>query len=228
MEQAILEFQSVTGTTKKKSSFHLKEVSFSLLPGYIYAITGKNGAGKTTLMKCILEERSKYSGTILYHGEDIRKHHAKVMETVGFISEENTFFEERTARQNAGLLSLLYPNFDFGLFLQTMSNLNLPASKTYQAMSRGERMKFQLAFAIAHRSTLYLFDEATAGMDPVFRMEFFDLLRTLIGDASKCVLMTSHNETEIIKDTDYAAIMKDGILTPFTESMEGISYDKIR
>ncbi|MBR1741640.1 MAG: ABC transporter ATP-binding protein [Lachnospiraceae bacterium] len=228
MEQTILEFQSVTGATKKRNGFHLKEVSFSLLPGYIYAITGKNGAGKTTLMKCILDERSKYAGTILCHGEDIRNHHAKVMETVGFVSDENTFFEERTARQNAELLSLLYQDFDFELFLQTMKTLKLPASKTYKAMSRGERIKFQLAFAIAHHSTLYLFDEATAGMDPVFRMEFFDLLRALIGDGLKCVLMTSHNETEIIKDTDYAAIMKDGILTPFTESMEGISHDKIR
>lgn len=65
-------------------------------------------------------------------------------------------------------------------------------------------MKFQLAFAIAHHSRLYLLDEATAGMDAVFKIELFDMLRELIAQEC-CVIMTTHDMTEIMKNTDYGS-----------------------
>ena len=58
-------------------------------------------------------------------------------------------------------------------------------------------MKFQTAFAMAHGSTLYLLDEVTAGMDPVFRMDFFKILHEIIESEQASVVMTSHIETEI-------------------------------
>lgn len=227
MMETILEFQTVTGFRRKfhPHDFLLKEVNFSLLPGFIYAIAGKNGAGKTTLFQYILEEKRKYKGNILYQGKNIRNRHAEAMETIGFISEENPFFEEQTCRKNAEILSHLYGQFDLDLFHEIMEEVGLSSAKKYCAMSRGERIKFQIAFAIAHHSTLFLFDEATASMDPVFCIDFFHLLRRLICDETRCVLLTSHNEAEIIRDTDYVAVMKDGVLSPFTESMEGISHE---
>ena len=61
-------------------------------------------------------------------------------------------------------------------------------------------------------------DEATAGMDPVFRIDFFDILRTLIRDEMCTVLMTTHNTDEIRKQTDYYAVMDNGQLGEFRES----------
>lgn len=219
MENALLQFQSVTGKQRK---FHLTEVNFSLYPGYIYALTGKNGAGKTTLLKHILEEKCRYHGNIFYNGMNISGHHAEAMQTIGYVSEENAFFEEQTCGQNAELLGLFYDDFSPELFHDTMKKLDLATRKTYKNLSRGERIKFQLAFATAHHSRLYLLDEATAGMDPVFRIEFFDMLRQLLLDETKCVLMTSHNEMEITKKTDYVAVMDQGRLGAFTESLDGI------
>ena len=106
------------------------------------------------------------------------------------------------------------------LFNQIMDKMSLSPNRTYDKMSRGEKIKFQLAFAIAHQSRLLLLDEATAGMDPVFRIEFFDMLRRFLVDEKCCVLMTSHNMTEIMKQTDYVAIMNHGELSEFKESME--------
>jgi ABC-2 type transport system ATP-binding protein len=145
------------------------------------------------------------------------------MQQIGVVSEEHLFLENRTGKQNAEILGLLYDKFDMGRFDAAMKQMQVSGGTTYRKMSRGERMKFQLAFAIAHGSRLYLLDEATAGLDPVFRIELFDLLRGLLCEENCCVLMTSHNEAEITRQTDYVAVMRDGTLSVFTESMEGVT-----
>ena len=217
MDNIALELKDVTG---KGFGFKLKNVTMTLENGYIYAVTGKNGAGKTTLFNYILTEKKRYTGSIKLFGYELAGNHAKTMEITGLVSEDNTFFENRTGRQNAEILGLVYDNFDKELFDKCMKKMNVSSQTTLWRMSRGERMKFQLAFAIAHHSRLYLLDEATAGMDAVFKIELFDMLRQLIAGEDCCVLMTTHDMSEIAKNTDYAAIMDNGTLGEFVESIE--------
>lgn len=217
MDNIALEFKDVTG---KGFGFKLKNVSMTLENGYVYAVTGKNGAGKTTLFNYILTEKQRYTGSIRLSGYELARNHARAMEITGLVSEDNTFFENRTGRQNAEILGLVYDNFDMELFDKCMRKMNVSSQTTLWRMSRGERMKFQLAFAIAHHSRLYLLDEATAGMDAVFKIELFDMLRQLIAGEDCCVLMTTHDMSEIAKNTDYAAIMDNGTLGKFRESIE--------
>lgn len=217
MDNIALELKDVTG---KGFGFKLKNVSMTLENGYIYAVTGKNGAGKTTLFNYILTEKKRYTGSIKLFGYELAGNHAKTMEITGLVSEDNIFFENRTGRQNAEILGLVYDNFDMELFDKCMKKMNASSQTTLWRMSRGERMKFQLAFAIAHHSRLYLLDEATAGMDAVFKIELFDMLRELIAGEDCCVLMTTHDMSEIAKNTDYAAIMDNGTLGEFVESIE--------
>lgn len=213
--RTVLAFDHVTGRGK----FHLKDISMELRAGYIYGLMGENGAGKTTLMKYILDEHCRYEGRIYLDGEDIRSNHAKVMNKLGYVSEDHCFFEERTGEQNAAILGILYDDFSMERFRGAMKKMGMTEAKAYKRMSRGERLKFQLAFAIAHSPCLYLLDEVTVGMDPVFRIEFFDMLRHLIQDETCAVLMTSHIRTEIESKTDYAAVMKEGHLGAFAESL---------
>lgn len=217
MDNIALEFKDVTG---KGFGFKLKNVSMTLENGYIYAVTGKNGAGKTTLFNYILTEKQRYTGSIRLSGYELARNHARAMEITGLVSEDNIFFENRTGRQNAEILGLVYDNFDMELFDKCMKKMNASSQTTLWRMSRGERMKFQLAFAIAHHSRLYLLDEATAGMDAVFKIELFDMLRELIAGEDCCVLMTTHDMSEIAKNTDYVSIMDNGTLGEFVESIE--------
>ena len=217
MDNIALELKDVTG---KGFGFKLKNVTMTLENGYIYAVTGKNGAGKTTLFNYILTEKKRYTGSIKLFGYELAGNHAKTMEITGLVSEDNTFFENRTGRQNAEILGLVYDNFDMELFDKCMKKMNVSSQTTLWRMSRGERMKFQLAFAIAHHSRLYLLDEATAGMDAVFKIELFDMLRQLIAGEDCCVLMTTHDMSEIAKNTDYVSIMDNGTLGEFVESIE--------
>ncbi len=217
MGTPVLEMEHVTG---KRRGFRLSDINFSMQSGYIYGLMGKNGAGKSTLLKTIVNENAKYSGTIRVQGEDIRKNHVHVMNHIAFVSEEHPFFEDRTAGQNAQILGLLLESFSMEKFEQAMEKMNLSCGKTYKKMSRGERLKFQLAFAMAYEPVLYLIDEATAGMDPVFRVDFFAMLQQIIKEEKASVLMTSHMESEMELKADYVGIMEEGKLVCFGEALE--------
>lgn len=206
----------MSGTSRK---FALNDVSFALDAGYIYAIEGENGAGKTTLFNYILSEKTLYTGTIRFEGTDIVGRHRELMNPIGFVSEDHPFFNERSAIQNVEMLSVLYDDFDRELFKETLKEMDVASTLTYGKMSRGEKIKMQLAFAIAHKSRLLLMDEATAGLDPVFRIELFNLLRRKIAETEMTVLMSSHNEEEIRKNADYVALMQDGRLGGFHEAI---------
>ncbi len=215
--ESILAFHNVTGKNRK---FHLKNIHLELQPGYIYGLIGENGAGKTTLMKYILEEDTAYEGEILLDGGNIKKNHAALMNKIGYVSEDNRFLGERTGKQNAELLGMFYEEFRMETFLESMKKMQVSATKTYRLMSRGEQLKFQLAFAMAHQPRLYLLDEVTAGMDAVFRGELFTMLRDLIKEENCSVLMSSHILSEIERQTDYVAVMEHGAIVRFTESLD--------
>lgn len=216
MEKEILRFEQVTGRGRK---FPIQNVNFTMKSGYIYGLTGRNGAGKSTLIKTILHEQSRYKGAIYVDGIPVKENYAAACRKIGYVSEDNVFFEKCTAMQNAEALGVFYDDFQIERFCKQMQAFDVPVSKQYGAMSRGEKLKCQLAFAIAHQPVLYLIDEATAGMDAVFRLQFFDCMRRLVEDESCGVLLTSHIITDLERNTDYSAVMENGRFSGWTETL---------
>lgn len=223
MEEILLEFHHVTGL---KGKFRLKDIHFSLPAGYIMGLMGENGAGKSTLMDYIMNEDIKYDGQINVCGKNIKACHAYLKNKIGFVSEDNCFFENKTAMQNAELLGGLYEDFDIMLFKDVMNEMQLSTAKDYSKMSRGEKLKFQTAFAMAHHACIYLLDEVTVGMDPIFRIDYFKILQRIIADEKASVLMTSHIASEIEQKTDYVGILEKGELIRFGESIDIIPQTK--
>lgn len=80
-------------------------------------------------------------------------------------------------------------------------------------------MKFQLAFAMAHHPNLYVIDEATAGMDVVFKKDFYRELRTITQE-NVSVLMTTHSESEVEQYMDYIVTLKDATVVSIVENVQ--------
>lgn len=212
----LLEFREVTGKGKK---FHLDHVSFTLEPGYMMGLAGKNGAGKTTLIKYILDEKYVFEGDILLDRKSVKANRQEVLDEIGFVSEDNAFFSKFTISQNIELMGPFYSKWDRTLFEKYLSQMGLYIGQKVGSLSRGEYMKFQLALAMAHQPKLYILDEATAGMDPIFRKEFFRLLRQVIMDEKASVLMITHIEEELEEKMDYVGIMEGGKLISFKATL---------
>ena len=103
-------------------------------------------------------------------------------------------------------------------FAALMEQMDLTTARTVEKMSRGENMKFQLAFVLAHKPRLLLLDEPTAGMDPIFRKEFYRLLRQQLEVLDCSVIMSSHLEDDIRKEFDYIGQFEHGEFTSFYEN----------
>ena len=214
----ILEFKNVSGKSKH---FNLRNISFSLEAGYIMGLAGKNGAGKSTLMDYIMNPKQQYTGEILIEGVNIREKHYQMMNRIGFISDNNKgFIMEKSAKENVQIFGVLYDDLNEDRFYQAMEKMNLSPSKTVGKMSRGEMFKFQTAFAMAHKPAIYLIDEVTAGMDPVFRIDYFKILQEIIAEEDASILMTSHIQDEIQRKMDFVGIMEDGKLMQFGEILD--------
>lgn len=201
-----------------KGRHGLKNITFQLPAGYMMGVIGKNGAGKTTFFDYIMNRRKRYTGNFYLKDMDIHQDHIRALDHIGFISEKNTFFTQYTARQNASLLGRFYTKFDQEVFENGLKQFNVSSGKCLCNMSRGELMKFQLAFAMAHHPDLYLLDEATAGMDPVIRIDFYKTIRTLLEEEKCSVIMSSHLEEDIYRQFDYIGRFEDGCFVEFGEN----------
>ncbi|MBO5303455.1 MAG: ABC transporter ATP-binding protein [Lachnospiraceae bacterium] len=214
MEEMALEFIDVSTKGKK---FSLQNVSFSLPKGYVMGLSGRNGAGKTTLLKLIVEEGAKYSGKIKIFGKELKEERS-LMNQIAWICEDVTWLLERNAVKNATLLGVFYETFDMQKFLDKMQEFGVSVRQNVGTYSKGEFVKFQLAFGIAHGAKLFLLDEATAGMDVVFRREFWKQIGKWIAQEEITVVAATHIEQELELKTDYIGIMEEGRMISYGEN----------
>jgi len=217
----ILELKNVTVKNKK---FKLENINFALEKGYVYGLVGKNGAGKSTLLKSIYFENWLYKGDIFFSGFDIKKNRRSVMNKIGYISEDFYFIDDRSMAENARLFSMAYSDFDKEIWEEMTKKLGINLNTNYMDYSRGEKIKAQLAFAFAHKVELLIMDEASAGLDAVFKKEMYDLIREGLVDGLT-VLLTSHDYEEIKRNTDFFAVIKDGVFDEFKETIEENGYE---
>lgn len=209
----------VKGITKKYVSFTLKDVSFSLEPGYILGLTGRNGAGKTTLIKQLIHPETASGGSVMINGMDAKKNPLMAKQEIGVLMEDQPFLFDMTLGMNGTLLGAFYEQFDMEKFYEYLRKFELNRDTRYRDLSRGMRMKFQLAFALAHSPKLLLMDEATGGLDVVFRREFYYLLQDAVEKELVSVIISTHVTEDLDKVADYVAFIEGGRMK-FYESKE--------
>ena len=204
----------------KKSGFALKDISFNLPSGCVMGIVGRNGAGKTTLIKILLDifPPDKGSFTILEEN-DI----AKAKEEVGVVFDEiligNSFIAEKIGKwaKNA------WKAWDENLYQELLKKYEIPTDITIGKLSKGQKMKVQIAIALAHHPKLLVLDDATAGLDPLVRDEVLDMINEFTRDENHSVLISSHITGDLEKVCDYIAFMKKGKLELVDEKDKIIS-----
>jgi ABC-type multidrug transport system, ATPase component len=200
----------VKNLRKEYKDFTLDDVSFSLEKGFIMGFIGPNGAGKSTTIKLIMNLIKNDGGSIKILGLDNIANEKEAKEKIGFVYDENYFYEELTLTEMKKIIAPFYKNWDERAYQKYIKDFNLPAKKKIKELSKGMKMKFSLAMALSHRAELILMDEPTSGLDPVFRSEILDILYSLIQDENKGVFFSTHITTDLEKIADYITFINNG------------------
>ncbi len=197
---------------KKLGDFKLTNLTFSIPQGYILGLVGKNGAGKTTLLHLLMGLYAADAGKISVLGADPGEDEVQVKSQIGWVLPEELFWADQTLKSNADMYGKYYPNYDPDRFREYCGRFGLSEKSLLRKISKGEKLKFQFAFALSHAPKLLLLDEPTANFDPEFREEFFRIITELISDGEHGIVLATHLTSDLDRYADYVAMLDDGKL----------------
>lgn len=205
-----VERTSIKNGKKETYVFTLKDIDFAVEPGYIVGLVGCNGAGKTTLLQTILGIYRPDEGKILVNGYDRITEAKESKKKIAYVTDELLFPQGLSARDIAKAYGPLYDGFDFEKYNSLCERFNIPMKKAMRKLSKGMKIKVQLAFSLSYDATLYIFDEPSAGLDPVFRKELMDYYFEIIADGNKSIILSTHLTEELDRIADYILYLEDG------------------
>lgn len=196
--------------SKRFDTFKLENISFDLPKGYIMGLIGENGSGKTTLINIISGLYKYDKGLICFNGLDLQEEEEKVRQQIGTVIHEEVFDKHFSLINNADRYGRYYNLYERELFVDYASKFNLEITKRYRQLSKGEKLKFSMAFALSHKPRLLLLDEPTANFDKEFRAEFFRVLRDFTNSGECSVILSTHITSDIDMIADYILFLQNG------------------
>lgn len=212
----------VKNLNKNYDEFSLKNINFTVPSGTVVGLIGQNGAGKSTLISAMLGLiDSQYEMNKLL-GKDIKQNEKDIKEDIAVIFDQTHYNQEFTPLFIGKILSKIYKTWDQNKFIDYLDKFNIPKSKKIKKFSKGMKMKMEFALAFSHDTKLLILDEATSGLDPIFRNEVLDILREYTEDENHSILISSHITSDLDKIADYIAFIDNGEIL-FTKP-----YDEIR
>lgn len=193
-------------------------ISFSIAPGSIFGFLGPNGSGKSTTIRMLCGILTPTAGTgsvlgiPLQDGESIKQE-------IGYMSQKFSLYEDLSVEENMKFFAMIY-----GLTAQEMgqrikdlvelAGLTGREKQLAGTLSGGWKQRLALAASLVHRPRLLFLDEPTAGVDPLSRKIFWDLLYFLAHEEGVTILVTTHYMDEAEK-TDVVGFIFRGNLLDF-------------
>ena len=193
MENAVV----VENLTKKFGDFTaVDEVNLTVEKGEIFGFLGANGAGKTTVIRMLCGLLLPTSGKGLVNGHDIYTESERIKKSIGYMSQKFSLYKDLSGRENLRFYGSVYQippkelraridelssSFDLGDFI----------SRPAGSLPVGWRQRLALAASLLHRPKILFLDEPTAGVDPVFRRRFWEILYNL-ADRGTTLFVTTH------------------------------------
>jgi ABC-2 type transport system ATP-binding protein len=195
----------------------VNDVSFEVPPREIFGLLGPNGAGKTTLIRMMTTLTLPTSGTAIIGGHDVVKDPDGVRMVLGVIPQAFTSDPELTALENMLMHAKLYgvpAGKRTQLIGQLLESVDLSkfAGALVRTFSGGMRRRLEIARGLIHSPQILFLDEPTTGLDPVSRINVWEMIRQLREESQLTILLTTHYMDEADKLCDRIAIVDHGKL----------------
>ena len=171
-------------------------VSFEVAQGEIFGYLGANGAGKSTTIRMLIGLLVPSAGQASVAGHDVASAPDRVKASIGYMSQRFSLYLDLPVEEN-----LLFFGAAYGLAggalrrrageLLERVGLDAQHDATTGDLPGGQRQRLALACALLHQPGIVFLDEPTAGVDPVARRAFWDLIRELARGGTT-VFVTTH------------------------------------
>jgi ABC-2 type transport system ATP-binding protein len=158
------------------------------------------------------------NGSIKLFGQDSN---ADSNKKIGVVMDSTMYIEDWTISDVAKAVAPFYSEWDYIKYEQYIQWFKLSPKKKVKELSRGMKVKLQIAVALSHNAQLLILDEPTSGLDPVARDEICDLLREFVEDENRSVFFSTHITSDLEKTADYITFIMDGEIV-YTGTKDGI------
>jgi ABC-2 type transport system ATP-binding protein len=216
-DDVLLEIRSLSrrfGTTRA-----VEGVTCAIPSGSVVGLIGPNGAGKTTLLSLVAGLIEPCAGEARFLGENVRAlPDAAVFELV-LVGDGSEPPASMTIGALLDLQADASPRFDRLLADGLLREMNLPLSKRFGTLSKGNRQWVLSVLGLAARPRLLLMDEPAAGLDVAARRRLYELVRSSVDDHGATVVISSHILTDLQRVCDEIVLLSGGRLVLY-ESLE--------
>jgi ABC-2 type transport system ATP-binding protein len=179
--------------------------SFTANKGEIVALVGPDGAGKTSTFRATCGLIKYDSGEIKIAGYDVSRDFEKVKPLLGYMPQTFSLYPDLSVEENlyfyAGLFGLNRQQFnEKKKLLYEFSGLGPFYNRRASALSGGMKQKLALSCALVHDPEVFILDEPTTGVDPLSRLQFWDILKNLREKGSAIVVSTPYMDEVALSD----------------------------
>ncbi|MDO4541339.1 MAG: ABC transporter ATP-binding protein [Bacillota bacterium] len=192
----------------------VKELSFRVKEGELFAFLGVNGAGKSTTISIICGQLPKDKGKVRINGLDIERDAEKIKGDIGVVFQSSVLDKSLSVKDNLRSRAALYgiTGRAFADRLEELSpllNLEELLKRPIGKLSGGQRRRADIARALLHEPKILILDEPTTGLDPQTRKLLWQVVTTLRKEKGMTVFLTTHYMEEAA-DANYVIILDKG------------------
>ena len=192
----------------------VRDLSFCVKEGELFAFLGINGAGKSTTINIMCGQLSKDSGTVRIHGVDLDRDPDSIKRNLGVVFQNSVLDKDLSVQDNLQSRAALY-GIQGKAFRQRLAELagllefEDLLKRSVGKLSGGQRRRIDIARALLHRPRILILDEPTTGLDPQTRSTLWRVIGDLRKNEGMTVFLTTHYMEEAA-DADYVVILDSG------------------
>ena len=193
----------------------LQDISLTINKG-MFGLLGQNGAGKSTLMRTIATLQDPDSGNVNFNGIDVLKQPEELRKILGYLPQEFGVYPNVTSQELlmhiADMKGIVSKSERKNLVEAILNRVNLydAKDKKLEGYSGGMKQRFGIAQALIGNPELIIVDEPTAGLDPMERNRFYNLLAEL--GENIIVILSTHIVEDVSTLCDKMAVIGGGKL----------------
>ena len=189
----------------------LQDISLDIHSGELFGLIGPDGAGKTTLFRILTTLLLADKGKATVCGLDVVRDYKKIRTMVGYMPGRFSLYQDLTVEENLNFFATVFnttiaENYELvrDIYVQIEPFKNRKAGK----LSGGMKQKLALCCALIHRPEVLFLDEPTTGVDPVSRVEFWEMLDRLKKQGITILVSTPYMDEA--SRCDRIALMRSG------------------